>query len=269
MQSMVSKLVFYLLTALMVMMSALSLITASKWVNKPFAGFLVYGHPYVGSMGNAEWPGIKKGLRMMDRVVAVDGQPVWNKDDIKRCLQGKPVGTLIEYTIESKGRVSNITVPVEIFVFIDFFLVFFIPFIVGVTLFVLGVVVFVLKPDTAASLVFYALCFCLGTYMVTGFDTMSSYYLTRFHHMIYPLFPPLFVHLSLIFPERKKILNRFPKLEYLIYLPALYLLPAYQIYFSTFEQMLKSGLYSWVPGYYQIGFINRYNALPVLQPCLP
>lgn len=252
---------FYLLTILMLLVSAISFVSALKWISRPFAGFLIYEHPYVGSMGNAEWLGIKKGLRMMDRIVAADGLPVFNKDDINRLLESRPAGSLIEYTIQSKGKLSKVTVPIDIFGPKDFFLVFFIPFIVGFTLFILGIIAFVLKPETAASRVFYALCFCLGTYMVTGFETMSSYYLVRFHHLIYPLFPLLFVHLALIFPERNKILNHFPKLEYLIYLPALYLLPAYQIYFSTFEKNLSTGLYPWVHEYYQIGVVNRYNAL--------
>lgn len=257
----VSTLVFYSLTALMVLMTMVSLFAALTWVNKPFAGFLAYDYPYVASMGNTEWSGSREGLRFLDRIVAVDGQAIWNSRDLRTLLRDKQPGTPIEYMVESKGIVSKVTVPMDIFSLKDFFLVFSIPFIVGFALFVLGVIVFVLKPGTGASWVFYALCFCLGTYMVTGFETMSSYYLVNIHYLIYPFYPPTFVHLALIFPERKFFLNRFSKLEYLIYLPAVFLVPAYQAYLFTYEKSLTAGLYSWLPDMKQIGTINRYYAL--------
>ncbi|MBW2538887.1 MAG: SpoIIE family protein phosphatase [Deltaproteobacteria bacterium] len=212
-------------------------------------------------MGSREWAGGKAGLRFLDRIVAVDGQPIYNGRDLIALLKDKQPGTPVEYTVESKGNVRRVIVPVDIFRLKDFLLVFFITFSVGFVLYVLGVVVYVLKPNTSASWVFFAPCFCLGTYMVTGFEAMSSYYLVHIHYLIYPFYAPTFVHLALIFPERKQFLNRFPKLEYLVYLPALILEPAYQAYLFTYEKALSANLFSWIPNMKQIGTVNRYYVL--------
>jgi len=53
----------------------------------------------------------------------------------------------------------------------------------------------------------FVLCFCLGTYMVTGFEMQSTYFSVNFHYLIIPLFPTTFFHLGLIFPDRKRILT--------------------------------------------------------------
>ena len=49
-----------------------------------------------------------------------------------------------------------------------------------------------------------------------------------------------------------------PHLEYVIYLPALILGLAYQIYFFNFEKILSSDSLAWLPAYKSIGITNRF-----------
>ena len=76
------------LTAIMGMISIFSLVKAVSWINKPFAGFLVYEPPYVGSISLREWPGRQAGLQYLERVVSVDGKPVSNPFDVKTLRPG-------------------------------------------------------------------------------------------------------------------------------------------------------------------------------------
>lgn len=253
---------FCCLTAVMLFLTVYCFAVALPWIEKPFAGFLPYDFPYVGSMGNPDWQGTKAGLRFLDRIVSADGQPIWNGADLVRIAEAKQPGELIHYVIETKGRIWETTIPVAHFGLWDFFLVFCIPFFGGLALYILGFIVYVLKPNTTASWVFFLLCFCLGGYMVTGFETISAYRTVHFHYLILCLYPATFAHLGLVFPERKSFLKRFPKIEYLIYLPALVLNAAYQIYLSTFEKVLQSNLTGWwVLTYEGIAPRNRMFAL--------
>lgn len=242
----------------MIIISVFSLISALSWLNKPFAGFLVNEYPYVGSMGEKEWTGTEAGLKFLDRIVEVEGRPVWEGRDVVNVVKEKRQGTPIRYLVEANGKSREVTVPVDTFGLKDFFLVFLIPFLGGIAIYILGIIVYVLKPRIATSWVFFMLCFCLGTYMVTGFEMQSTYFSVHLHYLIIPLFPATFFHLGLIFPDRKHFLNRFPALEYFIYVPALILVLAYQAYLFNFKAVLEaSSSTTWVPSYGQIATINR------------
>ncbi|HYA93313.1 MAG TPA: hypothetical protein VEK32_17625, partial [Thermodesulfobacteriota bacterium] len=251
----ISSLFFYGLTALMVVITLFCLISALLQLNRPFAGFLVYDFPYVGSMGDREWTGVKAGLKFLDRIVEVEGKPVWEGRDVVNIARQKKSGYPIHYLVEAKGKSREVTVPAATFDLKGFVLVFLIPFLGGVAIYALGFIVYIFKPRVATSWVFYFLCFCLGTYMVTGFEMQSSYFSVNFHYLIIPLFPATFFHLGLIFPDRKNILRRFPPLEYLIYVPALILVLAYQTYLLTFKAVLKSSSSTWLPTYGQIATV--------------
>jgi sigma-B regulation protein RsbU (phosphoserine phosphatase) len=256
-----TSIIFTGLSTVMGILTLYCLVTAVTWINKPFAGILLYDFPYVSSVGNTEWPGYKAGLKFLDRIISADGQSIWNGRDLVRVIKDKEPGAPVDYVVEMKGQVQKVTIPVAKFSLKDLFLAFSTLYLCGIAIYVLGVTVYVLKPNTTTSWVFLGLCFCLGSYVVTAFETITFYYLVHFHYLVMSLFPPLFVHLGLIFPERKRLLTRFPRIIYLIYLPAVVLAAAYQIYLFTFEKALASDLFSWVPSYQNIATINRYYTL--------
>src|SRR3989304_4460242 len=103
-----SSLVFYGMTGLMAFFLVVSLMNALSWINKPFAGFLTYHPPYVGSLGLKEWPGTRGGLKYLDRIVSVDGRPVQKGRDIVDAASQRAPGTLVRYAVESGGKVHEI-----------------------------------------------------------------------------------------------------------------------------------------------------------------
>ncbi len=72
----VSSILFYGITSLMVAVCLVSFINALSWINKPFPGFLIYKFPRVGSMSRGDWPGVKAGLKVQDKIAAVDERPI-------------------------------------------------------------------------------------------------------------------------------------------------------------------------------------------------
>ncbi len=97
--------------------------------------------------------------------------------------------------------------------------------------------------------------------MVTGFEMQSTYFSVHLHWVIIPLFPATFFHLGLIFPDRKKFLDRVPWAEYLIYLPALILIILYQIHLFYYEAIASNGAWGWLPAYRKIASFTRYFTL--------
>ncbi len=235
-------LLFYGLIVLMVAVSFTSFVEAISWIDKPFAGFLIYHPPYVGSMSIADWPGRQSGLKFLDRVVSIDGEPVIRGRDVVSRIEKREPGTLVHYVIKSKGMTRDVILPVTLFGLRDFFLTFFINLLGGLAVFCLGCIVYVLKPRLSTSWVFFVFSFFLGLYMITSFEILSTYVFIHLHYFAACFMGITALHLGLIFPDRKPFLLRFPEIEYLIYALPLALAVIYQIYFFTFSESMSSNL---------------------------
>ena len=126
-------------------------------------------------------------------------------------VRQKSPGTEVRYEVESKGETREVVLPVTIYRIKDFLLTFFITnFTCGFILCILGFISVFLKPNKFSSWIFLAFCLSLGGYMISGFEIMSSYYLVRYHYLVACLYPVLIFHLALIFPDKKRIVERFP-----------------------------------------------------------
>ena len=253
--------IFYVLAGFMLFVCIVTWVSSLSWLNKPFAGFLVYKDAFVSASGQRDWPGPKAGIKFRERIVAVDGQPVGQGADLVNLVRKKPVGSEAIYQVESQGKTRKVSVPVVRFDISDFLNVFLVPFIVGFVLYLMGLVVYFLKPNTSTSWTFLILCFTLGTMILAGLENQTSYHLVRFFYTINTLYAFNFLHLFLIFPERKRIIEKFPIIEYLIYIPAVILIVAFQIYFTVFQDIFRGGFWSWFPTYKELGSINRLCTL--------
>jgi len=223
---------------------AVSLVSAIRFINKGFPGFFVYPFPNVGSYGSRDWPGYAAGLKFMDRIVSMDGEPVRNGRQVVNWTIQKSNGTPVHYVIESKGTTREVTIPVHTFGIKDFLILFVVPFIFGLAVYTLGFIVYVLKPNIHSSWIFLIVCFSLGTYVGTAFEIQSSYHLVYIHYLIIPLVPAAVFHLFSIFPDRKKVLNRHPLLEYAIYIPAALIAAAYLLFLFTYQD---GDAVRWIP----------------------
>ena len=253
-----STLLFYALIAVMALVSIVTFVSAWSWLNRPFVGFLVYYPPYVGSLGLKEWSGTEAGLKYLDRIVSVDGRPVQTGQDVVDAVSEKKPGTPVRYTVESGGKIREIVVPVVLFGLWDFVQIFLTPFLCGLALCALGVIVVFLKADILTSWVFLVFAFSLGAYLITPFEIMTGYHLVRMHYLVANVYPFAVLHLALIFPDRKRILTRFPAFEYLPYIPAVILIAAWQVYLTVFPELLGSNsMISSLLSYRFLGTVTR------------
>lgn len=253
--------IFYGLAILMTVTCVVCFASALSWINKPFAGFLVYKDTFVSASGERDWPGPSAGIKFRERIVLVDGVPVKDGQEIVNLVRSKEIGAMVSYQVESAGQNRDVQVPVTRFSISNFFTVFLAPFIVGVIIYILGCVVYVLKPNNTASWAFLLLCFSLGGMILAGFESQTSYYLVVLHYAINVLYAANFIHLFLIFPDRKQIVMRFPWLEYIAYLPAILLIGAYEFYLIVFRNIFDGSAFNWFPTYREIGSINRIFTL--------
>jgi serine phosphatase RsbU (regulator of sigma subunit) len=221
------------LVAPLILIGAICLLNAFSWVGKPFQGFLIYKLPYAASLGNRNWTGPQAGIKLMDRILSLNDKPVHEGKEVVDLARKMPPGTPVHYSVESKGQVRQVTVPIELFTFMDFFLIFFLTFLCGLLILAIGTIVCLLKPGASSSWVFFFFCLIVSLYMVTGFEIQTTYLFVYLHYFFIPFQGATVFHLGLIFPEPRKLITRFPKIKYLIYLPAIVLGILFEIQYLT------------------------------------
>ena len=199
-------------------------LSALSWIGKPFPGFLMYKFPYVGSMGSTDWSGIKGGLKVMDRIISVNGVPIRQPGRMYWKSSKNPT-RMISFSTRwnQRARPGTSLFHRNIFGRLTFSWSSFFPSWGVFSVFAIGLIVFLLKPGIASSWVFFLFTLVVGLYMATGFEMQSTYRFVALHYFLIPFQGAVLFHLGLIFPEKKQFLNRFPFLEYVVYIPALLL----------------------------------------------
>lgn len=252
-----SSILFYGVSGAALIIFIISFISALSWIDKPFPGILVYKFPRVGSMGNTDWPGVKAGLKLMDKIIAVNEKSVRAGQEVVAMAREVPSGTQVLYTIETKGQIRKVTFPTATFSMMDFLIVFLLPFLGGVAVFCIGFIVYILKPNISSSWVFFFFCLVVGVYMATGFEMQSTYLFVHLHYFMIPFQGAILFHLGSIFPEKKQFLIHHPKLEYVIYLPTLILAFLFELQLFIFLETPMADFLSWLPDVKTITALSR------------
>lgn len=186
-----------------------------KWIDRPFAGFMINQRIIFTNVGQSQWTGIRAGLRYPDKILKANDKPISSLKDLQDIINKSGVGEQIRYSLDRAGQVIEVTIPTMRFTWLDFILTFGIPFLSGFIYIVIGVVVFILKPDTEVSWAHLLLCLFLGVYTPTGVEDSLPTQINLFFHAF---LPGAFIHLSLVFPEKWKWIERHSSLQYIPYL---------------------------------------------------
>ena len=103
-----ATLIFGGLTVLMMVVIVGAFIGAVSWVNKPFAGFMLYDFPQVGTYSLKDWPGRQAGIKSFDHILLADGQPVKEGRELVERIENKAPGSTITYTLSAKGGAAGL-----------------------------------------------------------------------------------------------------------------------------------------------------------------
>ena len=246
-----SRGIFLGILLIILLVSVLSFINAARFLNRPFPGFLVTPRLVIANVGQPNWTGLQAGLKYPDKIMRVNDKRVSSIEDFRTAVKDQKAGTLMLYVIEREGKYFTAAVSMMWFSWLDFSTTFGLEFVSGVTYVVIGVVVFILKPDTLVSWSFFLLCSFLALYNITDFDKGSTGFAIIYMSAM-TFIPAAGLHLSLLFPERNKIIEKFNFLHYLPYLvsaglfiplASLYPHPAFRPFYqlSLFYLILAAG----------------------------
>jgi len=228
----ISRIIFIAIILSALTIGSVCIWNAMQWVDKPFPGFLINQRMVVGYIGQYHWTGTQAGLKHPDKILMVGDREVSSAREIEEAVRNTETGTPIHYKVQKGAEVTEVTVPTMRFTGIDLFMTFGILFSQGVLYLFLGIVVYILKPDTKVSWVFSTACFLQGVSSFMSFDMESTHFgFVRLYLFDDAFLPAVVVHLSLLFPEKTKLVEKHPYLEVLPYIIATVLVIPIQIYY--------------------------------------
>ena len=210
-------------------------VAAVRWTRAPFAGFLMDPNLVVSDTGESYWPAkqIDPPVAYPERLTAVDGVPVHNRDDFTETMATRVVGDEVALTLAQphNSRIPapddtalpqrTVTVPLIQFGAIAFWNQFWLFYIVGALILLFGVWAFLMRPDAEAAQIF-ALLAVSGALAAGGlFDLVTTQIFARVWIVALSLFGSFNLLLVLIFPHEIQLIGRWPQLKWLVLLPGL------------------------------------------------
>jgi signal transduction histidine kinase len=183
---------------------AASVISAHRgWIGSPFPGFFIHGNLTVSPVFLPQWSGKEAGIRLLDRVLAIDEQPVLRPGEIYQAVRSRPATTLFSYTIERNGGVFTVVVPSMSFSFRDWFFSFGIYLLTGLAFLTIGVIPCYLRSPSPAAVPLFLMGTTIFIWFAITFDFMTvQWALKEVRILALVLTPSLGIHLALSLTDR-------------------------------------------------------------------
>ena len=183
------------------------------------------GAEVVASSVAEDGPGARAGVRLGDRLLALDGRPVASPGDVTERLHNAAAGDRIRYTVLRLSEQGLVEIPLEPVPQGNRAL-YYVLAITGIFTLLVGTAVRLRRPQDAATLHFFWLTvafFGVLAYSFSGrLDTLDWVFFWS-DVIALCLLPPLFVHFALVFPDRPNAWVRSEagmRMLWLLYTPA-------------------------------------------------
>lgn len=181
------------------LLALFTLVSSFQWFHKPFPGFFLHGNLTVSPYFLPPWSGSNAGLKVLDQVVAVQGQPLARPAELYDMVRKYPAGSEFQYTVSREGNRFSVTIPSMEFSLSDWFLSFGVFLLTGIGFLVVGATPFYFRsPAPAASALFFMVSMVF-VWFLTTIDFVTSAILPKeLRIFAFTLTPSAGIHLGLL-----------------------------------------------------------------------
>ena len=210
-------------------------VLAWRWAAEPFPGLLLEPTLVLSPLQGKGWARLQLDppLEQPDRLIAIDGQTVERYSDVAAILSEHEVGdTVWVLVIRPDGDMREEQVTLVSFPLKDMFLIFIVPYVVGMIYLGIGIWVYWVQGWGRAGQVFTGLCVSIALMVGALFDINTTHRLAVLWCAAVPFAAATAMHLAMVFPQEPRFVRRVPVLRLLPYLPAtlLTLRAAFSVY---------------------------------------
>jgi len=235
---------FIVLIVISFIISIIAFGAAIMQINKPFLGFRMEPTLTVSAVNESEWAGIKAGLKEADKIIKMNDIEVSTPAQVREILQNTSIGDNIKYTISHKGdpatKTTDIFVQVKTFTISDFSKTFLTFFIVGIAFLIVGTIAYLFKPTNKITQAHLLLMIAVGLCSTLASDYDLTMIFPRVWIIAAGLTGATSLHLGLVFPDPKRIVQKHPFVIYIPYIIGLILASAWELVFKQ-QGFLKMG----------------------------
>jgi signal transduction histidine kinase len=180
-----SHVLFVILAVASLYAGGITTLGVFRLIDKPFPGLSLVEEGLVNPVGLSSWGGGSAGFQMWDRIVAVDGELAFSKDDIIARALARPVGASVVYQVEGlDGSSRFVELPTRLFTPSDLLASHTLHAVLGLIFISLAVLLYALRPGTAEAWSFFLFFASLGLVMTSVVDMTVLWRLP-------PLFPAI------------------------------------------------------------------------------
>jgi signal transduction histidine kinase len=176
-----------------------SLASSYQWISRPFPGFFLHENLTVGPYFLPEWTGGRAGLRALDRIVAVDDQPLRERGKLYAAVQRASPDSSFRYRIVRNSRTLELVVPSMTLSLHDWFLTFGVYVFMGIAFLVIGAAPYYFGAPSPAALPLCFMVMAVFVWFETTFDFMTAGSLPKEMRIFgLMLTPSAAIHLALL-----------------------------------------------------------------------
>ncbi|HEY72203.1 MAG: hypothetical protein DRJ03_27470 [Chloroflexi bacterium] len=211
-------------------------VLAWRWAAEPFLGLLLEPTLVLSPLQGSGWARLQfdPPLEQPDRLGAIDTQPVERYSDVTAILSKHEVGDVVWVLVSrSDGNVREEQITLAPFPLKDMFLIFVVPYVVGLVYLGIGIWVYWVQGWGRAGQVFTGLCVSIALIVGLLFDVSTTHRMAILLSAAVPFAAATVMHLAMVFPQEPRFVKRAPFLRLLPYLPATFL--ALRATFSIYD----------------------------------
>ncbi len=202
-------------------------------IGQPFAGFRLEPTVTVSAVNETDWNGPKAGIQTYDKIIKINGEPIETPAEFKQIIAAQKPGTVLEYEVQPKGsdKTTILKIPVQTFSALDFTRSMLVFYIIGFLHIFVGAIAYLVRPANPAARahLFMTLAIGVTTTLVADYDTTMLF--PRFWIAAVALTGGACLHLGMFFPQKKKILNKWPWILWIPYGISFLLMSAWEFAF--------------------------------------
>ena len=235
---------FICLIVISFVLSIFTIASSVMQINKPFMGFRMEPTLTVSAVNERYWPGVIAGVKEYDKILKINDKEVFFPREVQEFIRNSKPGDKIKYTISHKGKSANettdIIVPVTIFTANDFLRSFMTIFAVGLAFLIVGTIAYLIKPANKITQAHLLLMIAVGLTSVFANDFDTTMLFPRIWIIAIAMTGATSIHLGLIFPTEKRIVQKWPLIVYIPYIIGLLLCGAWEFVYQE-QGFLKMG----------------------------
>ena len=182
------------------------------WRNSPDFGWRTMYNSGPNVVAQTLAGGEAAGLRVGDRIVAINGRPYSTFNELYFGIRRSEPGSVNAYTVEREGQTLEINITTGRIGIKSVLWRSGTIFLIGLVYVVIGILVFLMKPKAYESRLFLVMSCFLGVHMSYGApsDLMHPLWLFDLRLFIDVVYPAPIIHLAMRFPRTWPLVRRLP-----------------------------------------------------------